>query len=59
VRPIDASSLARREKAGIRAAGANFKTDPLRTAWAIADVGGAIAVGVDAGVDLAASKMDT
>jgi hypothetical protein len=48
-----------RKKPGVRAAGADFEVHPLRTTGAMADVSRAVAVRIDAGVNVTAGKMHT
>jgi hypothetical protein len=53
------AALTSREKPSIRAAGADFEVHPLRTSRAMADISGPVAVGVHAGIHVAAGKVHT
>lgn len=53
------AALACREKPGVCAAGADFEVHPLRTTRAVANVGRPVAVGIDAGIHVAAGEVNT
>jgi hypothetical protein len=55
----DLAALPRREKSGIRAAGADLEVHSFGTAWTMSHVGRAVAIGVDAGIHVATREVNT